>query len=58
MSSKELRPIFTAGKVRPFVLGVLIMLSGLLLEKWWWKVGGIILIVVFVEAAYRYRTLD
>lgn len=45
------------GRVRPVIFGIIVMVSGLLLDRWWWKVGGIILIVVFVEAAYRYRAI-
>ncbi len=47
-----------AGRIRPFVLAVIILSAGLLLGKWWWQIGGVLLIVLFVEAFYRYRTLD
>jgi hypothetical protein len=40
------------------VLAITILAAGLLLDKWWWQVGGVLLIVLFVEAFYRYRTLD
>ncbi len=46
------------GRVRPFVLGVIILAAGLVLDKWWWQIGGVLLTVVFVEAFYRYRALD
>lgn len=43
------------GRVRPAVLGVLIVIAGLLIEKSWWQLGVVILIAVFVEASARYR---
>ncbi len=46
------------GRVRPFVIGVLLLISGLLMDKWWWKVGGIILLIIFVQASYRYRPIN
>ena len=47
-----------SGRVRPLVLALVILVAGLLLDKWWWHVGGVIMIVIFIEAFYRYRTLD
>jgi hypothetical protein len=47
-----------SGRARPLVLAITILAAGLLLDKWWWQVGGVLLIVLFVEAFYRYRTLD
>jgi|GEM_PF-2138615 hypothetical protein len=48
----------SSGRIRPFVLALIILLAGLLLDKWWWQIGVVIIVVLFVEAFYRYRTLD
>jgi hypothetical protein len=47
-----------AGRIRPFVLALIILVSGLILQKSWWQVGLVIMIVLFVQAFYRYRSLD
>jgi hypothetical protein len=47
-----------SGRVRPFVVALLLIILGLLLHQWWWKVGGVIMIVLFIEAYFRYRSLD
>lgn len=46
------------GRIRPFMLGLLILVLGLSMGRWWWQVGLTIIIVVFVDALLRYRTLD
>jgi hypothetical protein len=47
------------GRIRPFVLGLVILVAGLLIQKWWlWQIGLTILIVLFIEAYFRYRTSD
>jgi hypothetical protein len=48
----------SSGRIRPFVLALIILIAGLLLDKWWWHVGVVIMIVLFVEAFYHYRPLD
>ncbi|MFZ3230214.1 MAG: hypothetical protein WA160_08415 [Pseudobdellovibrio sp.] len=55
--SHDEKNIFTniVGRVRPLVLGFLILFTGLILDKWWWKIGGVVVIVVFVESIYHYR---
>ena len=56
--SKGRRLLQSSGRIRPFVLALVILIAGLLLQKWWWQIGAVIMIVLFVEAYYRYRTLD
>ena len=46
------------GRVRPTVLGIIILASGLMLNQWWWQIGAVLLCVVFIEGFYRYRSLD
>jgi hypothetical protein len=46
------------GRVRPFVVALSLIILGLLLHQWWWRVGGVIMIVLFIEAYFRYRSLD
>lgn len=49
--------IGVAGRIRPVLFGILIMVVGILLDQSWWKVGGVILIVVFVRSIYRYQAM-
>ncbi|MBL7671758.1 MAG: hypothetical protein JNM39_14825 [Bdellovibrionaceae bacterium] len=56
VSSKSILYQKRFGRIRPLVLAVIILLAGLLLDKWWWQIGGILVLVIFVEAFYRYRT--
>lgn len=56
--SKGCRLLQSSGRIRPFVLALVILVAGLFLEKWWWQIGAVIIIVTFVEAVYRYRALD
>lgn len=46
------------GRVRPVVLGLVLIVAGLLLEQWWWQLGAVLLIAVLVESYFRYVTLD
>jgi hypothetical protein len=46
----------SGGRIRPAVLGILLVTAGLLFENNWWQLGVLILVVVFVEAAMRYST--
>lgn len=45
------------GRVRPLVIALVLIAVGLILDKWWWQIGLTILVVLFVEAFYRYRSL-
>jgi len=56
--SKSRRLLKNSGRIRPLILAIIILAAGLLLEKWWWQIGAVIIIVLFIEAIYRYRTLD
>jgi hypothetical protein len=60
MGSKRRRAVSqltTSGRVRPVMVAIILIISGLFFDKWWWQLGAIILAVVFVEASIRYRTL-
>lgn len=46
------------GKIRLVALALVILATGLIMGKWWWQIGGIMLIVIFVQAFYRYRSLE
>jgi hypothetical protein len=54
----EKRKYFSVGRVRPFVLGLLVMIVGVFMEKWWWQLGLMIIIAVFVESYFHYRASD
>jgi hypothetical protein len=46
------------GRIRPFVLALFIIVLSLLLHNWWWKIGAIIMIILFIEAYFRYRGIE
>jgi predicted RND superfamily exporter protein len=46
------------GRIRPLILGILILILGLWMDRWWWRLGALIIVVVAVEGYYRYRSLD
>ncbi|MFN8791916.1 MAG: hypothetical protein ACK5Y2_10730 [Bdellovibrionales bacterium] len=56
--SRSHRVLQISGRIRPFVLALIILVAGLLLDNWWWQIGVVIMIVLFFDAVYRYRTLD
>lgn len=45
-----------SGRIRPYLLAVLMILSGLLFEQVWWKAGAYMLIALFVSSYYRYTS--
>lgn len=45
-----------SGRIRPFVLAIVLVLSGVFLKQTWWQIGVVILIAMFVGAYYRYTT--
>lgn len=47
-----------SGKVRPVVLGLIVIISGLAFGREWWVWGIVILIAVFIEAAIRYSQMN
>lgn len=47
-----------SGRIRPVVIGLIVLVAGLLMHRWWWEIGAILLIVIFVDAYFRYVTLD
>lgn len=46
------------GRIRPVLMGFLLLIVGLAFDQWWWKVGGIIVIVVFVDSVLRSPKID
>jgi hypothetical protein len=44
-----------AGRIRPFLIAIVILGIGLLLDKWWWQIGLIIIVVFLVENYFHYR---
>ena len=57
-SFQKIKLVSQKGRIRPFMLAVIIIAAGLSMDQWWWMVGLGIIIVLFIEAYYRYRTLD
>jgi hypothetical protein len=53
--SKRLRE---SGRIHPFLLGIIVLVAGLLAHQWWWQIGAVIIVAVFVDAYFWYRTLD
>ena len=47
-----------SGRIYLSLLAILILVAGLVLDKWWWQIGALLIIVLFVNAYSRYRTLD
>lgn len=45
------------GRIRLFILAALLLLSGIQLNKWWSQVGLIILVIMFVESFFYYKSL-
>ena len=50
--------LLTHWRIRPGFLGFFILVLGLLMDKWWWQIGATILLILFIEAYFRYRTMD
>jgi hypothetical protein len=46
------------GRVNLLIVALIIIVSGLIMNKSWWQVGFVILIVLFVNAYIKYTTLD
>lgn len=46
------------GRAHPLALGLILLVTALLLHKSWWWVGLVVVLVVFVEAWFRYTRLD
>lgn len=55
---KKINKFNLQGRVSPLLLAIVILIVGLLMDEWWWKVGLFIIIIVFIEAYYKYRNLD
>lgn len=67
MKSKQSRPkrvfggnrdLKMSGRIRPLGIALIVLIAGLLLDKWWWQLGIVIMIALFIDAYNRYRTLN
>lgn len=47
-----------SGRVRPLVLALILLALGLVFDRWMWQIGMILIVVLFVEACFRYRSLN
>ncbi len=56
--SKKFWQLQKSGRIRPFLLALIILITGLWLDKWWWQIGMITIIIIFIESCYRYQTHD
>lgn len=55
---KDPKKLSQLGRIRPFVLGLTLLILGIVFDKWWWGIGLLIIIVLFIEAYFRYRPMD
>ncbi len=46
------------GRIRPVILGLILIIAGLFLDHLFWQMGVIILIIVFIEGYYHYPPLN
>lgn len=47
------------GRISPFVLGLVILITGIWLDKGWlWQIGLTVITVVIIEVIYHYRALN
>lgn len=44
------------GRIRPLLIALILLIAGLVWKDWMWQIGVVMVIALFVEAFYHYRT--